>query len=391
MGSFPRRRPSPAMIVAFVALLASLAGTSYAVKQIGSRQIKDNSIRSVDLRNNDVRSVDVRDFSLRAKDFKPGEIPPGPKGDKGDRGDRGPEAAIDGLPAQGGAVYVRPGVYTCKAAIVIDRNNVWLRGSGPATVLALGDHVNRPVLVLGGTGKRTDDPPMPTRRNLRVSDLSIDGNRANQDFECSIGDCSDTDVLRNNGLSLRRVEDVVVERVSVKNAKSGGLVSELGSRRLVVRDFTASGSEFDGLAGYETEDSVFTGLSLYNSDKAGLSFDGDLNHNTITDSVIAGNHDVGVFMLDAHDNVFSGVRVRDSGSHGMFLSAANVNDPTSCASGNTFTGMVVSGWGAGKAAMSLPNADCVNNLVCASQFVGDPGKAIQPSPGRVQTCGYIDR
>jgi hypothetical protein len=294
------------------------------------------------------------------------------------------QTAIDSLPAGGGSVLVGAGTYPCHGPIVIARDGVKLRGTGRGTVLRLAAHVNRPVLVLGQTSAN----PNTTHSHIHVGDLAIDGNRAEQDFECSIGPCTTADFLRNNGISLRQVADVMIEHVTVERAKSGGLVAELGSRRITVRDFTASDNEFDGLAGYETEDSLFTGLYLYENVNAGLSFDGDFNTNTISNSVIADNGDVGVFMLDAHDNVFSEIRIRDSGSHGIFMSAANVTDNTSCASGNTFTGLVIAD--SGGDGMSLPNSDCVNNLVCAAQFVRNDGEPIVP-PGRVQECGIIER
>jgi hypothetical protein len=75
-------------VVAYLALFVALGGTGYAAAKIGSAQIANNSIKSVDVKNR----------SLLAKDFKPGQLPagapgsqglPGPKGDKGDKGDPG--------------------------------------------------------------------------------------------------------------------------------------------------------------------------------------------------------------------------------------------------------------------------------------------------------------
>lgn len=301
------------------------------------------------------------------------------------------QAAIDGLPSGGGAVLVRSGAYVCSAPIVIDRDDVVLRGSGPATVLELGDHVNRPVVVLG----QTIEVPTTTRRHIQVSDLSIDGNRANQEHQCSTSDCVGSDYLRNNGLSLRHVEDVVVERVSVTSPRSGGLVTELGSRRLTVRDFTVTDSQFDGIAGYQTEDSLFTGLNLHGNAGAGLSFDIDFNRNEVNDSVIEGNADVGVFMRDSSDNLFSDVLVRDSGSFGLFL-AEVLNEPAKPASGNTFTGMVVAGSGQdltrGGYGMNVANDSCVDNLLDGVQFVDNrAGGLLESSPGLVQVGDVITR
>lgn len=63
-------RPSPAMVVAFAALIVALGGTSYAAirlpkNSVGSKQIKRNAVSSTKIKNN----------SLKAVDFKAGELP----------------------------------------------------------------------------------------------------------------------------------------------------------------------------------------------------------------------------------------------------------------------------------------------------------------------------
>lgn len=56
------KRPSPALIVACVALFAALGGTSYALG-IGS-------IGSEEIRNGSIRNVDFKDGTLRGQEFK---------------------------------------------------------------------------------------------------------------------------------------------------------------------------------------------------------------------------------------------------------------------------------------------------------------------------------
>ena len=79
------RRPSPAMVVALIALFVALAGSSYAYVRVGSAEIANNSIRSADihkaavkstdLKNSGVLSKDVRNGSLLFKDIKEGQLP----------------------------------------------------------------------------------------------------------------------------------------------------------------------------------------------------------------------------------------------------------------------------------------------------------------------------
>jgi hypothetical protein len=67
-----RRRPSPAMVIALVALFVSLSGVSYGVATgfIDSREIKNNDVRSRDIRNNEVRTRDLRNNEIRGIDIR---------------------------------------------------------------------------------------------------------------------------------------------------------------------------------------------------------------------------------------------------------------------------------------------------------------------------------
>jgi hypothetical protein len=78
MTSFHRRRPSPAMIVALIALFVALGGTGYA-----ALVLPRNSVGSEQLKRNAVRSSKVKNRSLLAKDFKAGQLPRGPRGRTG--------------------------------------------------------------------------------------------------------------------------------------------------------------------------------------------------------------------------------------------------------------------------------------------------------------------
>lgn len=78
-----------AVMAVAVALGVSFVGSSTAAVLIGSRQIKDGSIRAVDVHNGTIRGVDVRDHSLAAADVL-GGAPQGPQGPDGPPGGQGP-------------------------------------------------------------------------------------------------------------------------------------------------------------------------------------------------------------------------------------------------------------------------------------------------------------
>jgi hypothetical protein len=85
--------PSPAMVVACLALAVGLAGTGYAVTR---------------LPRNSVTTVQVKDFSLLARDFKKGQLRAGPQGPAGPAGPAGPGAKW-ALVAPSGAIIAQSG------------------------------------------------------------------------------------------------------------------------------------------------------------------------------------------------------------------------------------------------------------------------------------------
>ena len=105
-------RPSPAMIVACIALLLALGGTSVAAvsqlgrNTVGTPQLQFGAVTNPKLRNNAVTSTKVRNRSLLRADFAPGQLPAGPTGPQGPAGPAGPAGAA-GPPGVIGAITVR--------------------------------------------------------------------------------------------------------------------------------------------------------------------------------------------------------------------------------------------------------------------------------------------
>jgi hypothetical protein len=88
-------RPSPAMVVAVLALFIAMAGTSYAAIKLPA-----NSVGSKQIKTNAVVSSKIKDGSLTRKDFAASQLPagaqglqglPGAAGAPGAQGAQGPE------------------------------------------------------------------------------------------------------------------------------------------------------------------------------------------------------------------------------------------------------------------------------------------------------------
>jgi hypothetical protein len=97
-------RPSPAMVLALVALFVALGGSSYAAlvltaNSVSSKHIKNGQVKRVDLGKGSVNSSKVINGGLLAEDFAAAQLPAGergpagpagPAGERGDRGETGP-------------------------------------------------------------------------------------------------------------------------------------------------------------------------------------------------------------------------------------------------------------------------------------------------------------
>jgi hypothetical protein len=306
------------------------------------------------------------------------------------------QTAIDNLPSQGGEITILAGTYTCNMPLLINRDNVSLTGQGAGTILRLAEGANAPLMVIG----ETFTPPALIRRNIKVANLMLDGNKTAQTFECWGGPCDSGGLtaIRNNGITLRKVEDVTIENVTAKNSRSGGLVTEKNCRRLTIKGFTAFENYYDGLAGYETEESIFSDLYLHDNLAAGISLDINFNNNVLSNGALIANHKLGIFMRNSRNNTFSSFQIRKSGEHGVFLAQVD-NDMTKPAAGNSFNGLVIADSGtvysdnpySGQSSASgirINDASCIRNILCNSQMTDNKGGGIsEAAAGLLQICG----
>jgi hypothetical protein len=271
--------------------------------------------------------------------------------------------ALNSLPANGGRVMLGAGTFIISEPLIMDRDNTELTGDQELTILRLSDRVDIPLLVVGDV----HTPPARRTSGVTVRKLILDGNRLAQDHECNGGPCDRGGLshIRNNTLTIRGAEDVRIEHVTARAARSGGVVLEKGCRRIHISDFTGHDNHYDGLAAYETEDSYFTRLYLHSNAAAGISADIRFNRNIITHTRLENNGSQGIFMRDSNFNNFSRLTIRDNGQQGIFIAQADDQPNTPC-TGNIFSELTVTGSkGTG---LRVNDLSCVANTLVRSHF-----------------------
>jgi hypothetical protein len=83
-----RTRPSPAFVLALIALFASCAGAGYAAVTLPA-----NSVGTKQLKNGAITAAKVKTGSLLARDFAAGQLPAGARGPTGAQGPKGDPGA----------------------------------------------------------------------------------------------------------------------------------------------------------------------------------------------------------------------------------------------------------------------------------------------------------
>lgn len=83
------RRPSHAVVVAYLALFVALGGSSYAAITVTGKNVKNRSLTARDVKRNSLTTKEIRNRSLLARDFKLGQLPAGATGPTGAGGPAG--------------------------------------------------------------------------------------------------------------------------------------------------------------------------------------------------------------------------------------------------------------------------------------------------------------
>jgi parallel beta-helix repeat protein len=212
------------------------------------------------------------------------------------------QAAIDeAYAAGGGIVYIPPGVYGVgdnpdETGCVILKNNVFLKGAGMGeTTLRVMDHIGDIItgIIRSPFGEETN--------NYGASDITLDGNRANNDAVLE-----HVDGLFTGGIPGDTVtdHDVTFLRVEIHHCSGYGFDPHERTERLLIDSSVAHHNGKDGFVADYIIDGEYRNNIAYENDRHGF------NLTTTTND----------FLI--HNNI-----ARDNGSTGITIQRGNFDIP----------------------------------------------------------------
>jgi hypothetical protein len=262
-------------------------------------------------------------------------------------------------------VLLAPAVYECREPLNPSADGLTIDFGG--SLVRVADHALRPAIVVGDLHA----PPQRRPKGVRVLNVKVEGNRANQAYECWGGPCDPAlndnpyREQRLNGVTVNGCDDCALINVEVTGARSGGVVV-VSSRGLLIDGLVAERSHFDGLAGYWTYDSTFRNVRVNDNDYSGFSFDLDFSGNRIERFEAIGNRDNGLFVRHARANSFVDGTFSDHGRNGVYLDRAERERADTCARETRFENVTIRG--SGRHGAWLP-FECDGNDFVASYLI----------------------
>ena len=202
------------------------------------------------------------------------------------------QAAIDQANADGGGVvYIPPGVYGVGGdpdgtGSVLVKDNVFLKGAGMGeTVLRVLDHVGERVtgIVRSPFGVETN--------NWGVSDISLDGNRANND---EVLEHVDGFFCGGKPGETITDHDVTLLRVEIYNCSGYGFDPHERTERLLIDSSVAHHNGKDGFVADYIIDGEYRNNLAYENDRHGFNLTTTTNDFVLHDNIARDNGSTGI-------------------------------------------------------------------------------------------------
>jgi parallel beta-helix repeat protein len=215
------------------------------------------------------------------------------------------ENAINALPAAGGKVKLSEGTFILGSSIDILRSNVTLEGSGPGTKLFLANGANTDVITVGNGSLSLS--------KIKISNLSIDGNKANQDGLAVIQG------IRFYGQYGYNITDSIVENVWATNCVRNGIWLWY-SNNCIVANCICTNSEACVRLDNSNNNTIIGNVSHSNYRDIMLYY---ASYNTVTGNSCQGSTAESIYIVYSPDNTISKNQISNSGADGIFVFASD--------------------------------------------------------------------
>lgn len=236
------------------------------------------------------------------------------------------QGVINALPADGShaVLCLAAGDYQLQGLLWILRDNTTVRGVGPRTALHMRDGVQQPLLVVGDYLNQVPDR---TITNVTISDLSLVGGQADNEF------MPERPYLSNSGVVVRKGYRVRLTRLKASGCRSACLLTEQHSDAITIDHNDVFGAVWDGVSFNSTSNVVMFDNHVHDNIAAGITAE-HLIDSEIRNNVLANNGSQGVYLSDSARNLFIGNTFTGNRGAGVFLTCAirfrNADGSTQC-------------------------------------------------------------
>ncbi len=246
------------------------------------------------------------------------------------------QAAIDALPATGGAVLLLDGTYTLNVVLTMDSYQT-LKGCGSNTILTTTNNlIGALITAVGGAGTEKVD--------ILITDLYLDGNFDGDDgiyweyvdnskvLTCWIwsGYCY--------GIHLYNSDGNLIEGNFSYNNYDANIYLEASCDNLIIGNWSYHSTEGIYIYGASNNNTI-TGNDVNTADDVGIYVHINSDFNTITGNNCNGNM-YGIEIMGSHHNTISGNNCEGNTNEGIYITSsyyANVTGNT--CKGNGFFGI----------------------------------------------------
>jgi len=191
-----------------------------------------------------------------------------------------------------------------KGSIVIDKSYVTLQGVGDSSKIYLTDNADVTVIEVGdGVNNSTDD-------NISLSNLQIDGNKANQENT-------------SHGVhATSYTKNFEIKNLYIHDCYTKGIYGEAHNQKYIISDSRIESNGSDGIYVYRSLEAKITENKIYSNGANGvyiaaLYSGGEITNVNVSNNDIVSNTSNGIALSRVKNNVIKGNNIKNNAGSGI--------------------------------------------------------------------------